>query len=164
MNFFPSWAESAANSKIKSLLDKIIEERVPTLILSLSEDDLCKNTIINNIKGRNADYINSLPKELFTLAIGAFSNDNKEDFANNFDYLGIVATSGNEEQKRDIVSLCTNNLNKNEKIAETLKILEKLELKSEASIKMISGALETLKSTHPALHKETIERLIEKFK
>ena len=161
-----TWAveESAANSKIKSLLDKIIEERVPTLILSLSEDDLCKNTIINNIKGRNADYINSLPKELFTLAIGAFSNDNKEDFANNFDYLGIVATSGNEEQKRDIVSLCTNNLNKNEKIAETLKILEKLELKSEASIKMISGALETFKSTHPALHKETIERLIEKFK
>lgn len=156
--------ESVANNKIRSLLDKITEERVPTLILSLSEDDLCKNTIINNIKGRNANYINSLPKELFTLAIGAFSNENKEDFANNFDYLGIVATAGNEEQKRDIVSLCTNNLNKNEKIAETLNILEKLELKSKASIKMISGALETFKSTHPALYKETIEKLIEKFK
>ena len=156
--------ESVANNKIKSLLDKITEERVPTLILSLSEDELCKNTIINNIKGRNADYINSLPKELFTLAIGAFSNENKEDFANNFDYLGVVATSGNEEQKRDIVSLCTNNLNKNEKIAETLNILEKLELKSKASIKMISGALETFTSTHPAKHEEIIEKLIKKFK
>ena len=110
-----------------------------------------------------------LPVEDYTcftecLPINAFTNDNKDDFADNFDYLGIIASHGSEEQKRDIVSLCTNNLNKNEKIAETLKILEKLELKSEASIKMISGALETFKSTHPALHKETIERLIEKFK
>lgn len=156
--------EEAAKRKIGDLLNNIAEEKVQPLILALSEDHLCKNIIINNIKGRNADYVNSLPKELFALAIGAFSNENKEDFADNFDYLGIVASNGSEEQKTGVASLCTNNLNKNEKIPETLSILEKLELESEASIKMISGTLETFKSTHPAAHKEIVERLVEKFK
>lgn len=161
-----TWAieESVANSKIKTLLDKITEARVPKLILSLSEDDLCKKTIIHNIKGRSADYVNSLPEELFELAISAFSNENKEEFANNFEYLGIIASKGSEEQKTSVASLCTNNLNNNEKIPETLSILEKLELQTEASIKMISGTLETFKTTHPAAHKEIIERLVEKFK
>lgn len=154
----------AAKRKIKDLLDNISEENVHSLILSISSDDLCRDLIISDIKCRKSGYTNNLPEDLLSLAINAFTNDNKDDFADNFDYLGIIASHGSEEQKRDIVSLCTNNLNKNEKIAETLKILEKLELKSEASIKMISGALETFKSTHPALHKETIERLIEKFK
>lgn len=154
----------AAKRKIKDLLDNISEENVHSLILSISSDDLCRDLIISDIKCRKSGYTNNLPEDLLSLAINAFTNENKDDFADNFDYLGIIASHGSEEQKRDIVSLCTNNLNKNEKIAETLKILEKLELKSEASIKMISGALETFKSTHPALHKETIERLIEKFK
>lgn len=154
----------AAKRKIKDLLDNISEENVHSLILSISSDDLCRDLIISDIKCRESGYTNNLPEDLLSLAINAFTNDNKDDFADNFDYLGIIASHGSEEQKRDIVSLCTNNLNKNEKIAETLKILEILELKSEASIKMISGALETFKSTHPALHKETIERLIEKFK
>lgn len=154
----------AAKRKIKDLLDNISEENVHSLILSISSDDLCRDLIISDIKCRKSGYTNNLPEDLLSLAINAFTNDNKDDFADNFDYLGIIASHGSEEQKRDIVSLCTNNLNKNEKIAETLKILEKLELKSEASIKMISGALETFKSTHPALHKETIEMLIEKFK
>lgn len=161
-----TWAieESVANSKIKTLLDKITEARVPKLILSLSEDDLCKKTIIHNIKGRSADYVNSLPEELFELAISAFSNENKEEFANNFEYLGIIASKGSEEQKTSVASLCTNNLNNNEKIPETLCILEKLELQTEASIKMISGTLETFKSTYPTVHKEIIGRLVEKFK
>ena len=113
-----TWAieESVANSKIKTLLDKITEARVPKLILSLSEDDLCKKTIIHNIKGRSADYVNSLPEELFELAISAFSNENKEEFANNFEYLGIIASKGSEEQKTSVASLCTNNLNNNEKM------------------------------------------------
>ena len=154
----------AAKRKIKDLLDNISEENVHSLILSISSDDLCRDLIISDIKCRKSGYTNNLPEDLLSLAINAFTNDNKDDFADNFDYLGIIASHGSEEQKRDIVSLCTNNLNKNEKIAETLKILEILELKSEASIKMISGALETFISTHPALHKETIESLIEKFK
>lgn len=154
----------AAKRKIKDLLDNISEENVHSLILSISSDDLCRDLIISDIKCRKSGYTNNLPEDLLSLAINAFTNENKDDFADNFDYLGIIASHGSEEQKRDIVSLCTNNLNKNEKIAETLKILEKLELKSEASIKMISGALETFISTHPALHKETIESLIEKFK
>lgn len=161
-----TWTVNAEDvkSKIKDLLNKITEEKVHSLIQSISSDNLCRDLIIKDIKGRKSEYINNLPEDLLSLAINAFTNENKDDFADNFDYLGIVSSKGSEEQKSGIVSLCTNNLNNNEKIPETLNVLEKLELKSKASIKMISGSLETFKNTHPATHKETIERLIEKFK
>ena len=155
---------NTAKRKIKDLLDNITEEKVHSLIQSISSDALCRNLIIEDIKGRKSEYINNLPKDLLSLAINAFTNDNKDDFADNFDYLGIIASNGSEEQKTGVASLCTNNLNNNEKITETLSILEKLELESEASIKMVSGALETFKSTHPTDHKDIIESLVEKFK
>lgn len=155
---------NTAKRKIKDLLDNITEEKVHSLIQSISSDALCRNLIIEDIKGRKSEYINNLPEDLLSLAINAFTNDNKDDFADNFDYLGIIASKGSEEQKTSVASLCTNNLNNNEKIPETLSILEKLELQTEASIKMISGTLETFKSTYPTVHKEIIGRLVEKFK
>lgn len=155
---------NTAKRKIKDLLDNITEEKVHSLIQSISSDALCRNLIIEDIKGRKSEYINNLPEDLLSLAINAFTNDNKDDFADNFDYLGIIASNGSEEQKTGVATLCTNNLNNNEQIPETLRILEKLDLESGASIKMIGGTLETFKTTHPAAHKEIIERLVEKFK
>ncbi|MGL5563601.1 MAG: KAP family P-loop NTPase fold protein [Tannerellaceae bacterium] len=115
------------NNKIKSLIDNIHNLNVTSLIIDIIANEDLKSVFVEDITSRDSEYINSLPSQLLTLAIGAFDKNSSNNFINNYAYLTIVAERGSSKQRSEIVRILSSNFLNNKDTQETLAVFEKME-------------------------------------
>mgnify|MGYP003299558801 CR=1 FL=1 len=154
--------QDAIKNKIKSLLDNIDNIAVVAMIERLVNDILSKEYIINDITNRNLEYINALPKSLLELAIDCFNQETASSFVNNMSFLTVVATKGTTEQKKELVKVLTDNINKKNRLKETFTILETIELEKTYNKQMLCSALQSYKDGVTNVD-ERVDFLITKF-
>ena len=149
--------------KLNSLLDNIDNEGVQELIEHLIIDEILKVVVTENIISRDAQYINKLSGILLILAVNSFTEVTASSYEENLEFLSVIASKGTSEQKIILVGILIRNITGKKHINKTFDILEVIELKNENSLKMIYGALQTLKDSDNSIDSR-IDDLIEKFK
>ena len=132
------------------------------MIERLVNDILLKEYIINDITNRDLEYINVLPKSLLELAIDCFNQATASSFVNNMSFLTVVATKGTTEQKKELVKVLTDNINKKNRLKETFTILETIELEKTYNKQMLCSALQSYKDGVTNVD-ERVDFLITKF-
>lgn len=150
-------------NKLNSLLDNIKNGEVQKLIERLIIDELLKEIVTENIISRDVQYINELPVSLLNLAINSFSEETASSFEDNMEFLAVIASKGSAEQKNKLVGILTGNITGKKHLDKTFDILEEIELNKDYNLKMICGALQSLKERDNTIDSR-INKLIEKFK
>lgn len=135
-------------NKIKSLIDNVDNSNVASLIIEIIANEDIKSVVVEDITNRDSEYINSLPHQLLTLAIGVFDENTSNNYANNYTYLGIVAERGASKQRSEIVRILNSNFSNNKDIQETISVFEKMGTIGKADKNIVIAQLEKYIESH----------------
>lgn len=120
-------SDSQLQTKINHLVAiTTTNDKAKKILIEFKEDVIIKPVIISNITQKSPEFINGLPDELLALAISAFTPDNADSFAENYDYLKVVAEKGDSVQKSTIVKLIKNKTITTSTLGDILDIIIKL--------------------------------------
>lgn len=120
-------SESQLQTKISQLVDiAATNDKAKNILIEFKDDVIIKPVIIRNITPKTPEFINSLPAELSTLAISAFTAENAELYADNYSYLKVVASKGSPVQKSTIVNLLQRKTIEDSNINEILEVIKLL--------------------------------------
>lgn len=147
-------------NKIKSLIDNIHNSNVTVLIIEIIANEDIKSVFIEDITNRDSEYINSLPSQLLTLAIGAFDENTSINYINNYTYLGIVAEKGSSKQHSEVVRILNSNFSNNKDIQDTISVFEKMGTIGKADRNIVIAQLEKYIESH-ANESESLKDRIE---
>jgi len=95
--------ENNAKAKISELITFAQVEssdEVFALLKSLAEQNRYSAILSDIIVKKDSEFINSLPDEFQKLAVDSFTEQNYEDFKNNFAFLSVIATHEDVERKK----------------------------------------------------------------
>jgi len=159
-------SDEQITNKIKLLLDNVSNSKVLALINNLIADDSIKQIVIDDIVNRDSAFINSLPQELLSFAINAFTSQAASNYSANYVYLAIIAKKGNDSQKTVLVKLLQNDINNNQNIEKVLSVLDALEITKLTDINLLLALLNSYKENSLDENDELNDRinsLISKF-
>lgn len=151
------YAQAEDSKEVYSLLELLIKKE--------RYSDLLKKIIID----KDSDFINSLPNNLFRLAIGSFNKNNYKDYSNNFDFMSSIIQHGSKNQKHFVVQILIEKLDNNEDIDNSLRLIESMtNIPSFDESGLILSHLDSFKRQNKeTLDNETLSRvnkLIKKLK
>lgn len=135
-------------SKIKSLVDNVDNSNVTSLIIEIIVNEDIESVVVEDITKRDSEYINSLPHQLQTLAIGVFDENTSNNYANNYTYLGIVSERGSSKQRSEIVRILNSNFSNNKDVQETISVFEKMGAIGKADKNIVIAQLEKYIESH----------------
>ena len=61
------------------------------------------------------------------MAVSSFNRNNYNDYSNNFDFLSVITQNGNNTQKRHVIKILTEKLDKNQDIESVLHLISSME-------------------------------------
>ena len=149
--------------KVKTLCNNINNKKVLALIEQLVNDARIKDVIRVEICNRNAEYINELPSTLLDLALENFDQKTAFSFADNLEFLRVVAQRGNENQKYELLRVFSDCISKKSHIDEIFSILETIQLEKNYNKQEISAALQSYKDRQKENIDSRVYGLIDKF-
>ena len=154
--------------KITSLIDNVANQNVVSLILDIIASDDLKAVVVENLTNRDSEYINSLPSQLLTLAIGAFDKNTSRNYSDNYTYLGVIAEKGSKSQRSELVRILNSNFSDNKDIEATLSVFEKMgSIGSKATENLLIAQLEQYIESYTnedVTLKNRAESLLNKYK
>lgn len=123
-------AEEKAKTKLNGLLIYAQTEKskeVFYLLETLIEQERYKNLLTDLIIEKDSSFVNSLPSKFLKLAVSSFNRNNYNDYSNNFDFLSVITQNGNNTQKRHVIKILTEKLDKNQDIESVLHLISSME-------------------------------------
>ncbi len=118
--------EDVAQTKLDDLLYyayKNQEVKIFAFLAELISIHHYKKILSTLILRKEPSFINVLPKALLELALNSFREDNYFDYAENVDFLSVIVQKGSINQKKYIVKILIDNLDKNKNIKDTIRII-----------------------------------------
>lgn len=152
-------SEEQIKMKIKSLLNHLSNNYIVLLVNQIISNSHVKQTVVAEIVGRDTKFINSLPTPLMNLAVEAFNANTAKAYANNYNYLVIIAQKGDDTQKTELVKLLATNIISNQNIQEVLSILEVIRIEKKTDKDLIVAQLNSYKENASATDDETVSRI-----
>ena len=156
--------ENLIKNKIDSLLNNISNKNVQESIQRLTENPELKPVFIKNIVDKGSKFINDLPKSLLDLAVKSFNKETSSSYAENIDFLSVVAKNANSDQESEIAKILTEHINKNSKnIPRIFSILQEISFSEEHNKEKIHAALLLYKNSNNNINAEQLDNLILKY-
>lgn len=97
------------------------------LLETLIDQERYKNQLASLIVDKEYSFVNSLPNSLLKLAVNSFTKDSYTDYADNFEFLSVIAQKGNNIQKGFIVKILTSKLDANQDVDRVLNLIDSME-------------------------------------
>lgn len=144
--------------KIKSLVDNSKISGVEMLLKKLVSDKQILGMEAEYVASLDCKTINNLPVSVAKLAVSTFKRDNAETYKDNVDFLMVVLQQGTSVQKKEVVRLMKDKINKEQDLDNVVRVLEHLVTEDQTLLKSLVGELEGLKDSD-TVSGETKERI-----
>ena len=160
-----------ANEKVNSILTYANENKVEItyeLLRSLTKEKKFKNILIDIVVKQTTEFINQQPQFILEFAIQSFNSTNYKDFKDNYAFLNVIATKGDDSQIHCLVSILIDKIDSNENIEEIVQIGSQIKEMKNTEKNLLKSHLESFVeiSDHHISGdlKESIFSLINKLK
>ena len=121
-----SLSDTDVISKIDDLINYAYDsksEEVYIFLESLLEHKRYKDILIKLIIDKDSEVINNLPPRFLEMAVDNFTEQNYEEYSNNYEFLLIIAVNGNKSQRKILVKILIPKIDNNEDINSVIKIV-----------------------------------------
>lgn len=150
--------DDTVNGKIKSLVDNSNINGVEALLKKLVSDKQILGMEADYVASLDCETINNLPVSVAKLAVSTFKRDNAETYKDNVDFLIVVLRQGTASQKKEVVRLMKDKINKEQDLENVVKVLDNLVTEDQTLLKSLVGELEGIKDSE-TVSDETKERI-----
>lgn len=123
-----------ADEKTKTKLNNILlfaqnknSEEVFEFLETLIEQERYKNHLMALIVDKDCSFVNSLPNPFLKLAVNSFTKTSHNNYADNFEFLSVIAQKGNNTQKGYIVKIATAKIDANQDVERILDLMDLME-------------------------------------
>ncbi len=114
-----------AKEKIDSILIFAFERNSDIafkLLEELTKEEYHKKILMDIVVNKPTDFINQLPAFILELAIASFSSSNYQDFKDNYPFLNVIATKGDQSQLHLLISILNDKIDSKKDIEEVINI------------------------------------------
>jgi len=157
---------SLPDNDVKEKLDDMLNfafnnnsMEIYNVLETVSEEKKYKDILSGLIVKKESSFINNLSDKLLELAVGSLTEENYEDFSENYEFLSVVAIHGINSQKKLLIKILLHKIDKNIDIENILKIVNLIENIYEIDP---DGLLSTHLRTYKRENKEDISEEIKK--
>ena len=137
----------AINTKLQDLISHASNKEVEILLGKLVKQDVIKGMVAEYVASLDSNAINNLPPSVAKFAVATFKRENAVKYKDNVDYLILVLKQGNETQKKEVVRLMKDKINKEEDLDNVVLVLNNLELSNQSFLLTLVGELEGIKDS-----------------
>lgn len=157
--------EDTIKSKIYSLVDNSGIDGVEKLLSKLVKKEFILTIVTEYVAGLDSETINNLPTSIAKYAVSTFDKKNAETYKDNPNFLILVLKQGNAQQKKEVVRLMKDKINKETDLDNVILVLENLVTDNHQMLKTLIAELEGLKESETISDetKNRIESLITKL-
>lgn len=150
--------EDTIKSKIYSLVDNSGIDGVEKLLSKLVKKEFILTIVTEYVAGLDSETINSLPTSIAKYAVSTFDKKNAETYKDNPNFLILVLKQGNAQQKKEVVRLMKDKINKETDLDNVILVLENLVTDNHQMLKTLIAELEGLKESE-TISDETKNRI-----
>ena len=148
----------AVKARIQSLIDHSSNNGVEVLIGKLVNDEEVSIMITDYVSSLDSETINKLPVSIAKHAVSTFNRDNAEVYKDNSDFLILVLKQGTVAQKKEVVRLMKEKINKETDLDGVVDVLDNLVIEDQRMLNSLVGDLDAIKDSE-AVDDETKERV-----
>jgi hypothetical protein len=121
-----SISDTEATTKLGEMLNYAYTEKsdaVFEFLESISDDRRYRDMLSNLIVKKDSIFINNLPKVFLNLAVQSFTDENYNDYIDNFDLLSVIALHGTISQKELLIKILISKIDNNDNFENVMNIL-----------------------------------------
>lgn len=139
--------EEAIKTKLQDLISHASNKDVEKLLGKLVKHDLIKGMVTEYVASLDSNAINNLPPSVAKFAVSTFARENAVNYKDNVVFLILVLKEGNETQKKEVVRLMKDKINKEEDLDNVVLVLSNLELNDQNFLLTLVGELDGIKDS-----------------
>ena len=134
-------------NKIHSLVDNAVNNNVEKLLEKLVKDKEILDIVADYVASLDSEKINDLPVSIAKYAVFTFNRDNAEIYKDNVEFLILVLKQGNDSQKKEVVRLMKDKINKESDLDIVVQVLDNLVSNDQQMLKTLIGELDGIKDS-----------------
>ena len=157
--------EDSIKAKIKDLVNNATNSNVEMLLNKLVNNEGILAYIVEYIASLDSEYINNLPVSVSKHAISTFNRDNAESFKDNESFLSLVIKQGTSNQKKEVVRLMKDKINKEIDLDMVVNVLDNYVTENQRILTILIDELEGVKESDTVTEEDKVKvsRLIAKL-
>ena len=152
--------DNTVKNKIVTLVTNANNIGVELLLSKLASNNQILNMVTEYVASLDSETINNLPISIAKHAVSTFNRNNAEFYKDNAEFLILVLNQGNARQKKEVVRLMKDKINKEEDLDTVVLVLDNLETEDKNMLKTLVGELKEIKESE-TIDEETKKRVAE---